>query len=164
MTPPSDVTSSTLPSVMVANVGCPRRIKKCCLATVAGLRVSCSHRWYDTDPSVAVTIPPLVMGTCVAHYQCIPLHHCMLCGCRSPWAPSCAAGAVDVVSGFPSLITARDAACWCTCALLCRRRLRLRGHSFDHSWYGGYSTVSVCAVLSVVLPVHPLSLSPHYAL
>ena len=95
--------------------------------------------------------------------------------CRSPWSP-----AVMHVAGHPGVLCSWCRACGvcvsvcftdisvrhcvrcrirrvCTrrtavCLMLRRRRLRrLRCRSFDRSWYGGCCTVSVSAVLSVVL-------------
>ena len=108
--------------------------------------------------------------------------------CRSPWSP-----AVMRVAGHPGVLCSWCRACGvcvsvcftdisvrhcvrcrirrvCTrrtavCLMLRRRRLRrLRCRSFDRSWYGGWCTVSVSAVLSVVLPVFSLSLFSHYSL
>ncbi len=126
-------------------------------------------------------MPPLVMGTCVAHCRCITLHHFVLRVCRSPWS-----SAAMHVAGRPGVLCSWCRAC-CVCVSVCfsdisvrhcvqcrirrvctrrtavclmlrrRQRRRLRCHSFDRSWSGGWCTVSVSAVLSVVLslPVCP---------
>jgi hypothetical protein len=47
----------------VALVGCIRRLEKCCWVTLVGLRVSCSHRWYDTDACQSPSRCVLVMST-----------------------------------------------------------------------------------------------------
>jgi hypothetical protein len=122
-------------------------------------------------------MPPHVMGTCVAHCHCLQRHHCVLrvSVCRSRWSP-----AVMLVAGRPGVLcsgcrtccvsvsvcftdisvrhcvrcrirrvcTRRTAVCMMLC---CRRRRRQRCRSFDRSWCGGWCTVSVSAVLSVVL-------------
>jgi hypothetical protein len=43
------VSSGASSLLTVALVGCIRRLEKCCWVTLVGLRVSCSHRWYDGD-------------------------------------------------------------------------------------------------------------------
>jgi hypothetical protein len=124
---------------------------------------------------VAVTMLLLVMGTCVAHCRCMPLHHRVLrvSVCRSSWSP-----AVMRIAGRPAVLCSWCRACCvsvcfsdisvCDCVrcrirrvctrrtavclmLRRRRRRRLRCRSFDRSWCGGCCTVSVSAVLSVVL-------------
>ncbi len=62
--------------------------------------------------SVAVTMPPLVMGTCVAHCRCITLHHGVLRVCVSPWSP-----AVMHVAGRRRVQLVPCMLCLCLCLL-----------------------------------------------
>jgi hypothetical protein len=95
-------------------------------------------------------LPLSIAVMCVAGCPDVPCSWCRACSVRACVTDVC--------------VTACDAVYdWCAHAvslMRCRRRRRrLRWHSFDRSWCGGCCAVSVCAVLSVVLPA---CLSPHF--